>query len=448
MKRWLIILMLLNATGALATVDLTLFNTFPLLDNLSAPLQGISTAGDLVQLILVGPNGVIDPPSISGGVGGDDTLLFASHIGAGLTSTNSGKLVQSSILYPDIFGGNSNAFVRFWDSNTAANAGFYGTSAVFTLPVGDFFGLAEYNFASLASFSANVPFGATATVPEPSNLFLLGLLFIGGWSLRRRRLTGKWLAMGIGCVACAGIASAQIPGPLDVTSIAAIVNTNGVPLAGSNPGGGSLVQIIKVGANGVADLPNPDGTPGGDDSVYATTFIGQGISPSVPVSGRFATSFYPPPNQKVYARVFNASITSAATHYGQSATFTVNNADVFDLSALGLGATTQPKGSNPQTTDSDGDGITDYDELIANTNPLDAGDRLDVSAFVASTVSVTGRAGRQYTLQRTTNDLNGTVTWSNIASNMTLNADQNVSLSDPNPPSTPKAFYRLRVTMP
>src|SRR5207249_2911101 len=144
MKRWLAILMLLSAPVARATVDLTLFNSFALLDYTNSPLEGISTSGDLVQLILVGPNGVIDPPSLSGGVGGDDALLFTTHVDAGLTSTNTGLLVQSSILYADIFGGNSNAFVRFWDSNTAANAQYYGTSMVFTLPPGDAFGLAEF----------------------------------------------------------------------------------------------------------------------------------------------------------------------------------------------------------------------------------------------------------------------------------------------------------------
>src|SRR2546428_6948640 len=111
----LIVCAVLAVQPARATVDLTLFNSFALLDsNGTTPLEGISTAGDLVQLILVGPNGVINPPTGLGTPGGDDSLLYTTHVEAGLTTTNTGKLVQSGILYANSFGGNSNAFVRFW----------------------------------------------------------------------------------------------------------------------------------------------------------------------------------------------------------------------------------------------------------------------------------------------------------------------------------------------
>ena len=182
-----------------------------------------------MQLILVGPNGVIDPPSLSGGVGGDDALLFTTHVDAGLTSTNTGLLVQSSILYADIFGGNSNAFVRFWDSNTAANAQYYGTSMVFTLPPGDAFGLAEFDAVPAADLSriANIAFGATAAIPEPSNLFILGMLVMAGWLLRNRRLTGRWIAVAVVLLAVARASQAQVAAPLDVTASAPIRNTDG-----------------------------------------------------------------------------------------------------------------------------------------------------------------------------------------------------------------------------
>jgi hypothetical protein len=432
-----------------ATVDLTLYNSFPLLDSDGVtPLQGLAAYGDLVQLILVGPNGVIDPPDLAGNPGGDDTLYFTTHVGAGLTTTNTGLLVQSGILYPDSFVG-TGAYVRFWNSNTVANASHYGNSMLFTLPAGDAFGLAEFDFVPTAGsprITDTQSGGPAQAIPEPSQLFLLGLAILGGWWYRKHRAALRWVALLAAAVALAQPGPAQLPPPLDVTANAGIRNfDNTTPLPD-----GALVQLLGVGANGVADLPNPDGSPGGDDTVFATTVIGQGMKPELAGSGRFSTSFYPPPQQgaKVYARVFNAPSVAAATHWGQSATFTVHNVDVFDASALGLAATTQPKGSNPAATDTDGDGQTDFEELVANTNPLDPTERFELAGFVGSSVSVQGRAGRQYTLQRSTDELGPAMSWSDIVTSPVLNFDQNLVLSDPEPPATQKAFYRLKVTMP
>lgn len=451
-----------------ATVDLTLFNSFPLLDsNGTTPLQGIAAYGDLAELILVGPNGVIDPPTVSGTPGGDDTLLFTTHVGTGLTTTNTGFLVQSSILYADSLAG-TGAYVRFWNSNAPANATFFGNSALTNLPAGDAFGLAELDFVPLSGSPRTTDqpfsFGGAAAVPEPSQLFLLGLVIMGGWLYRKHKKTGSIAALMIGLLIPGHEATAQLAAPLDVTASASILDSNGSVLPGNNPAAGSfgftqipgaLVQIINVGANGAADLPNLDGTPGGDDTVFATTVVGQGIPSDISQSGKFSTSFYPPPSQgsKVYARVFNATNIVDATHWGQSATFTVSNVDVFDVSALGLSATTQPKGTDPTATDSDGDGQTNYKELVANTNPLNSNDQLGTASLVHTSgqpvdVSIAGRAGRKYTLQRSTDELTGPMTWTDIETTGVLNANANVALSDPSPPNVPKAFYRIKVTMP
>ena len=149
-------------------------------------------------------------------------------------------------------------------------------------------------------------------------------------------------------------AAAQISPPLDVTASQPVYNSDGATLLpGSNPFAGNsgytvvpgcVVQIINAGANGVADPPDHNGNPNGDDTVVATTTIGTGIAPDVTLSGRFSVSVYPPPasGSQLYVRVFNTTTASAATYYGQSSLFTVSGVNVLDVSSLGLSATTQP----------------------------------------------------------------------------------------------------------
>lgn len=456
----------LASARARATVDLTLYNSFALLDSdNSTYLAGNTGSGDLVQLILVGPNGVIDAPSVSGGVGGDDSLFFTTHVGAGYPTPTDGFLVQSSILYADLFAG-SNAFVRFWNASAPASATYYGTSMVFALPARDAFGLAEYDFVPLSGSprTANIPWEAgPAAIPEPSSLFLLGLVIIGGWMYKKHRSKLKLAVTACVLLWSADSLNAQLASPLDVMASVPIHNADGSVLPGSNPVTGDstqcVVQVLSVGGNGIPDLPNLDGTAGGDDAVIFTTVIGQGMLPEITTSGQFSTSFYPPPpaGTKIYSRAFNGSTLAAATHWMQSATFTVNNTDVFDVSPRGLQATTQPKSTNPTATDTDKDGQSDYTELVANTNPLKDNDRLDVNGIIEAPASggrldigIAGRAGRAYTLQRSTDELTlGTgMTWQDVDTRAMLSVDTSLVLSDSSSPATSKAFYRVRVRMP
>ncbi|MCX7916135.1 MAG: thrombospondin type 3 repeat-containing protein, partial [Verrucomicrobiae bacterium] len=207
-------------------------------------------------------------------------------------------------------------------------------------------------------------------------------------------------------------------------------------------------QIIHVGPNGVPDWPNPDGSPGGDDTLYRTTVIGQGMDLNLNDTGRFSTSFYPPPSGRIYARVFDGPDLTSAQYYGQSATFLRQNVEIFDVSALGLLATWHRIGSLPHADD-DGDGQSNLAELTANTNPNNHADLLAISDFLnESQIALPARPGRRYILERTTDDLAGTVTWTPIVELGPLPAPQNIILADPNPPNTPKAFYRVRVVLP
>jgi hypothetical protein len=245
--------------------------------------------------------------------------------------------------------------------------------------------------------------------------------------------------------------------PLDVRASAPILDYNNAVLPGTltnlgcanAPGG--VVQILKVGSNSVAHLPNLDGTPSGGDTVLFTTAIGDynGLNPCM-LGHQLDTSFSPRPanGTKLFARVFNASTIGSATFWGQSATFSVNNSAVFDLSTTGLKATTMPKGVD-LTTIIDIKGQTYFTDLIANINPLDPNDVFATSSLNVpnSQVSILGHVGRTYTMQRST-DLTVSNGWSDVTSTGPLTADTTVILTDPSPPNSPKVFYRARVSMP
>lgn len=441
-----------------------LYDTFALVNSDGVtPLVGDATSGDLVQIILTGPDNAFNAPDSAGAVSGDDTVLFTTHIGLGMPSAGTGMLDLYPLNYTDVLAGHSNIYVRFWNGNDVASSTYYGNSSIFLLPLGDAFNQSQLDFVPLSGspHTTDQPFSLSA-VPEPSSLFLFGLGVFGVWTWKRRRWVGAF-AVAVAMFAVAQNAPAQLAFPLDVTASAPVLDANGAVLSGNNPASadygftdvpGALVQIISVGNDGVAHLPNLDGSPSGGDTVLYTTVIGQGIDLGADNSGRVSTSFSPPPisGAKLYARVFNAPTVQNATTWGQSATYAAADAAVMDLSLLGLRATSMPKGIDLNAIDSKG--VSYFQELIANTDPSNSQDLFAVSGLLLTSVqgkvAVQGHIGRSYTLQRSTDALGSGMTWSDISATATglLNADQNLLLSDPNPPSAPKAFYRVKVTMP
>jgi hypothetical protein len=448
----LVVLWLGLAGSVWASVDLTLYNAEPLLreDGLT-PLAGTASHGSLVQVILAGNNTLPDEPQpTSGGPGGDDVLLFTTHVGVGLPLTDAGLLVQSSILYDNAWIG-TNAYVRFWNAETVAGASYYGDSGLFALPAGDIFSLAELDFVPLSSSPriTDTPFNLEV-IPEPSALLWVGLAILL-WVKRR----AWWALVSLLAVMLTGPVQAQDLWRLDVTARVGIRGADGQWLPGRNPDvtgdtTGCLVQILDAGSNGVADLPALDGSPGGDDVVLTTTVVGKGMAPNVSLSGRFASAVYPPPavGRRLFARVFNAPTVAAATRWGQSASFVVDGVTVMDVSALGLGATTQIVGVNPQVVDTDGDGRTDYEELVANTNPADGQDVLaggpwEIPAGLAG-LTIAGRPGREYVLQRSADMIH----WEDVGPTVAVTTATTLWLQDPNPPASSQMFYRVRVRMP
>jgi hypothetical protein len=274
-------------------------------------------------------------------------------------------------------------------------------------------------------------------------------------------------------------APGQIAAPLEVTVSQPLRDAGGAILPGANPYNsnavpGCAVRILSAGTNGIPDAPAPDGSATGDDVELFATRIGYGISPDLARPGRFDGSFLPAPavGLPVFVRVFDAPVPAAASHYGQTPAVPFASLSVIDASRLGLLRIRQPL--RPTSPDADGDGYTDQEEWLANTDPLNAGDHPGafVFRFIGGDVSQAGdtlaapegeavelpagsrritvtlpvRPGRHYRLERAPSLDAGA--WSTVAEVTDVDAEQEWVLTDEEPPGPGPLFYRLRISLP
>jgi hypothetical protein len=104
-----------------------------------------------------------------------------------------------------------------------------------------------------------------------------------------------------------------------------------------------------------------------------------------------------------------------------------------------------------QQADPDGDGMNNYEEFIAGTNPTDSQSSFTVKATVSGgvpgsvLVTLAGHSGRTYALQRSLSL--ESPSWSSVLTTGPLGSDQTLILSDPHS-STVMAFYKVIVSVP
>ena len=102
------------------------------------------------------------------------------------------------------------------------------------------------------------------------------------------------------------------------------------------------------------------------------------------------------------------------------------------------------------SADIDGDGFSNYQEYIADTDPTNVASFFEISGFFVSdieTIYFTGSTARQYQVFYTTNDMADiNLTWIVANTNKVWGAGTNSSITVTN--IADKAFYRLRVSLP
>jgi hypothetical protein len=105
-----------------------------------------------------------------------------------------------------------------------------------------------------------------------------------------------------------------------------------------------------------------------------------------------------------------------------------------------------------QTADPDGDGISNIDEFVPGTNPLDVTDRFHIanSSFTwpgpVVTVTVNGMAGRHYTLQHTF--ALSSAPWATTDTQTATTDNQVITLHDSSLSGSMQAFLRVLVSYP
>lgn len=244
----------------------------------------------------------------------------------------------------------------------------------------------------------------------------------------------------------------EITTPLHIGSTQPMLDQAGAKLLGSAGAPGDVVQVLWA-SNGVIRPPAMDGSPHPDNAPVegGLTGVGAHTSPTMADQGIFGLSLVeqrPQNGAKIFVRVFNASSLKRASFYGDSRIFTINGNDVFDV---GLVATTNamdvadPDGdglvnswegvymSDPDSADTDGDGVSDGDEHRAGTDLLDADSVFAVDTLIRAQgrdVQIIWHSvpGKQYRVEFTSDDLAGHPVFTDVSPVITADNDKTMAV--------------------
>lgn len=133
----------------------------------------ILQTGDLAQLIWTGPNGVIDPPQVSGAPGGDDQLLSTNTVNNGAPfpppQQNKGYLALKTYSFDTEDPQNEGlVYIRAWNAPSASGANAYGDSVQGTLSNGGVLNAPRWNTNVEISSATPTPTSSSTNTTTPS----------------------------------------------------------------------------------------------------------------------------------------------------------------------------------------------------------------------------------------------------------------------------------------
>ncbi len=186
--------------------------------------------------------------------------------------------------------------------------------------------------------------------------------------------------------------AAGLTTPLQVASAQSVYDEFHQLLKGNAESPGDIVQILQI-TDGNIYPPQADGQPNTNNPIVlgGETAMGALTAPGVGDIGYFGCTIAnsrPANGDQLFVRIFNASLLENATFYGDSEIFTVSGNNVF---LANISSTDIPRdvgdddedGLNnsweraygtyeDMRADSDFDGMSDWDEHLAGSNPNDA----------------------------------------------------------------------------
>lgn len=183
--------------------------------------------------------------------------------------------------------------------------------------------------------------------------------------------------------------------PLAYDTAASMVDEFGNVLPGTLEEPGARVEILTADA-GIYP-PSTDGSPHPSNEVLAVTYIGAGVDPGAGALGKVSGALLIDRSNgaRIFARIFNRPTREESSFYADSTVFTnpVSHYGVFviDVTQIDRPLDTgdddwdglhnsweKSYGTDKDNPDSDGDRVSDHDEVRAGTDPLDPASHLQM----------------------------------------------------------------------